>query len=71
MVEVAPGIELEVIDWGGSGPAIVLLTGLGDNAHVYDRFAFQFTDHFRVIGITRREYLPQRARRLRRPDPGR
>ena len=43
MVEVAPGVELEVIDWGGSGPPMVLLTGLGDNAHVYDQFAFQFT----------------------------
>ena len=58
MVEVAPGVELEVIDWGGSGPPMVLLTGLGDNAHVYDQFAFQFTDDFRVIGITRRGFLP-------------
>ena len=37
---------------------MVLLTGLGDNAHVYDQFAFQFTDYFRVIGITRRGFLP-------------
>src|SRR4030095_324882 len=34
------------------------LTGLGDNAHVYDGFAFQFTDDFHVIGITRRGFLP-------------
>ena len=58
MVGVAPGVELEVIDWGGSGPAMVLLTGLEDNAHVYDQFAFQFTEHFRVIEITRRGFLP-------------
>jgi len=58
MVKVAPGVELEVVDWGGSGRAMVLLTGLGDNAHVYDHFAYQFTDHFRVIGITRRGFLP-------------
>jgi hypothetical protein len=57
-VTVAPGVELEVVDWGGSGAAMVLLTGLGDNAHVYDQFAFQFTNFFRVIGITRRGYLP-------------
>ena len=31
---------------------MVLVTGLGDNAHVYDQFAFQFTEDFRVIGIT-------------------
>jgi len=37
---------------------MVLLTGIGDNAHVYDQFAFQFTNFFRVIGITRRGYLP-------------
>jgi pimeloyl-ACP methyl ester carboxylesterase len=58
MVKVAPGVELEVLDWGGSGPAMVLLTGLGDNAHVYDQFAYQFTDYFHVIGITRRGFLP-------------
>jgi non-heme chloroperoxidase len=47
-----------VLDWGGSGTAMVLLTGLGDNAHVYDQFAYQFTDSFHVIGITRRGFLP-------------
>jgi non-heme chloroperoxidase len=58
MVTVAPGVELEVLDFGGTGRVMVLLTGLGDNAHVYDQFAYQFTDHFRVIGITRRGFLP-------------
>ena len=58
MVKVAPGVELEVLDWGGTGKAMVLLTGLGDNAHVYDQFAFQFTDYFHVFGITRRGFLP-------------
>jgi non-heme chloroperoxidase len=55
-VTVAPGVDLEVLDWGGSGEAMVLLTGAGDNAHVYDEFALQFTDYFRVIGITRRGF---------------
>jgi non-heme chloroperoxidase len=57
-VTVAPGVKLEVLDWGGSGEAMVLLTGSGDNAHVFDYFAFQFTDFFHVIGITRRGWLP-------------
>jgi pimeloyl-ACP methyl ester carboxylesterase len=35
-----------------------LLTGSGDNAHVFDYFAFHFTDFFHVIGITRRGWLP-------------
>jgi non-heme chloroperoxidase len=46
------------MDWGGTGETMVLLTGLGDNAHVFSQFAFQWTDHFHVIGITRRGYLP-------------
>jgi pimeloyl-ACP methyl ester carboxylesterase len=57
-VEVEPGVKLEVLDWGGSGEVMVLLTGLGDNAHVFDYFAFQFTNFFHVIGITRRGWLP-------------
>ncbi len=57
-VTVAPGVQLEVVDWGGSGSTMVLLTGLGDNAHVFDLFAFQFTQYFHVIGITRRGFLP-------------
>jgi pimeloyl-ACP methyl ester carboxylesterase len=59
-VEVEPGVRLEVLDWGGADKSqtMVLLTGLGDNAHVYDPFAFQFTDDFHVIGITRRGFLP-------------
>ena len=55
-VTVGPGVQLEVLDFGGSGEAMVLLTGLGDNAHVWDGFAYQFADYFRVIGITRRGY---------------
>ena len=33
-VTVEPGVQLEVLDWGGTGPDLVLLTGLGDNAMV-------------------------------------
>lgn len=59
-VQVERGVSLQVLDWGGAGKprTMVLLTGLGDNAHVYDQFAFQFTNEFHVIGITRRGYLP-------------
>jgi pimeloyl-ACP methyl ester carboxylesterase len=55
-VTVEPGVQLEVLDWGGIGQALVLLTGMGDNAHVFDEFAYQFTDRFHVIGITRRGF---------------
>lgn len=55
-VTVDPDVKLEVLDWGGVGDPMVLLTGSGDNAHVYDEFAYQFTDRFHVIGITRRGF---------------
>src|SRR5437870_10253228 len=49
-------VQLEVLDWGGTGQTLVLLTGIGDNAHVFDEFACQFNDRFHVIGITRRGF---------------
>jgi len=55
-VTIEPGVKLEVLDWGGTGEPMVLLTGAGDNAHAFDEFAFQFTDRFHVIGITRRGF---------------
>lgn len=55
-ITTEPGVTLEVLDWGGTGDYLVLLTGLGDNAHVFDNFAYQFTDLFHVIGITRRGF---------------
>ena len=48
------GIRLEVLDWGGKGPAIVFLAGSGGTAHIYDDLAPQLADRFRVLGITRR-----------------
>ena len=60
IVPVASGVQLQVLDWGGADKpdTMVLLTGLGDNAHIFDEFAYQFTDFFHVIGITRRGFLP-------------
>ena len=31
-VTVEPGVQLEVLDWGGTGQTLVLLAGMGDNA---------------------------------------
>jgi len=65
IVRVGRDASVQVLDWGGKGKGrtMVLLTGLGDNAHVYDQFAFQFTGEFHVIGITRRGYRPSSASR--------
>jgi non-heme chloroperoxidase len=38
-VTVDKNVRLEVLDWGGSGRAVVLLAGGGDTAHVFDGFA--------------------------------
>ena len=54
MVTVEPGVQLEVLDWGGSGQPIIFLAGAGDTAHRFDGFAPQFTKQHHVYGITRR-----------------
>jgi pimeloyl-ACP methyl ester carboxylesterase len=55
-VTVGEGVRLELLDWGGTGRPIVLLTGSGHTAHVYDDFAPKLTDCCRVYGLTRRGY---------------
>jgi pimeloyl-ACP methyl ester carboxylesterase len=55
-VTVEPGVKLEVLDWGGTGRPLVLLTGLGNDAHVFDGFAEKLTNKYHVYGITRRGF---------------
>lgn len=52
-VTVDSSVRLEVLDWGGSGPPLVLLA-FYLSTHVYDEFAPKLTDQFHVYGITRR-----------------
>jgi non-heme chloroperoxidase len=47
-------VRLEVLDWGGSGPAVILLAGSGGTAHIYDDLAPRLVDRFRVVGVSRR-----------------
>ncbi len=56
MIPVEPNVTLEVLDWGGTGRSIVLLAGLGDTAHVFDKFAPKLTARYHVYGITRRGF---------------
>ena len=53
-IAVAPGVRLEVLDWGGSGRNLVLLAGGGNTAHVYASLAPKLAKQFHVFGITRR-----------------
>jgi pimeloyl-ACP methyl ester carboxylesterase len=49
-------VRLEVLDWGGSGRALVLLAGSGNTAHVFDDFAGKLIGIAHVYGITRRGF---------------
>lgn len=50
----ANGIRLHYLDWGGSGPALILIHGAADNPEVFDDLAPAFTDRFRVVAYARR-----------------
>jgi len=56
MITVATDVQLEVLDWGGTGRPLVLLTGLGNNAGIYDKFARKLTGSYHVYGISRRGF---------------
>jgi pimeloyl-ACP methyl ester carboxylesterase len=53
-VTVDTNVQLEVLDWGGSGRPLILLAGLGNTAHRFDRFVPKLTPNYHVYGITRR-----------------
>lgn len=48
------GVRLQYVDWGGSGDVLLFLTSFGATTHEFDSLAPQFTDHFHVLGLTRR-----------------
>ena len=55
-VRVAPNVRLHYLDFGGQGPPLVLLAGLGNTAHAFDDFAPLFTARFHVVALTRRGF---------------
>lgn len=55
-VTVEENVQLEVLDWGGTGRPFVLLAGRGFTAHVFDGFAEKLTNLYHVYGITRRGF---------------
>lgn len=54
--KVEENVQIEVLDWGGSGPPLVLLAGSGNTAHIFDEFALKLTDFCHVYAATRRGY---------------
>jgi len=55
-VQITSDVRLHYLDFGGTGPTIVFLPGLGNTAHAFDNFAPSFTDRFHVVALTRRGF---------------
>ena len=53
-ITVEAGVQLEVLDFGGTGSPILLLPGLGATAHSYDELAPPLGRNHRVVAVTRR-----------------
>jgi non-heme chloroperoxidase len=64
-VNVERGVRLHVLDFGGTGTPLVFLSGIGNNAHVFDDFGQRFTKEHHVVAITRRGFGESS-----RPDSG-
>lgn len=50
------GARLEYLDWGGKGPPLLFLAGLGGTAHIFSDLAPEFVSSHRCIGLTRRGF---------------
>lgn len=55
-ITVQPGVKVEVLDYGGTGRAVVFLAALGPDAHDWDKFAPKFIGQYHVYAITRRGF---------------
>lgn len=60
-VEVVSGVRIEVLDWGGTGPALLMVPGYGFSAHVYDDFAPRLSGPYHVLAMTVRGWSPSDA----------
>ncbi|HEX6367779.1 MAG TPA: alpha/beta hydrolase [Longimicrobium sp.] len=48
------GVRLHVLRWQGAGPALVMMPGLGQSAHVFGELAPALAGDFRVVAVTPR-----------------
>jgi len=55
-VNVTSTVRLHYLDYGGTGPTVLFLPGLGNTAHAFDDFAPALTDRFHVVALTRRGF---------------
>lgn len=59
------GVRLHYLDWGGTGPVVVLLPGYALTAHAFDDIGRLLASEFRVIAVTPRGFGESDA-----PDSG-
>lgn len=50
----ADKIKLHYLDWGGSGPPLILLHGLGDSPYLFEGIAESLQNNFRIITYSKR-----------------
>jgi hypothetical protein len=62
LVTVDNGVELEVLDWGGSGRALLLMHGGGGSAHVFDDMAPVIQAMSKKLQAAYKPYRPERIR---------
>jgi non-heme chloroperoxidase len=55
-VQISKDVRLHYLDFGGTGPSILMIPGLGNTAHAFDDLAPAFTDRFHVVAMTRRGF---------------
>jgi pimeloyl-ACP methyl ester carboxylesterase len=53
-VKGAHGLELHVLEWSTEGVPLVLLHGLGNEAHLWDDFVPSVASHYRVLALDQR-----------------
>ena len=49
-----PGARLQYLDWGSTGPNLILIHGMGDNPHAFDDLVPALGGQFRVLAYARR-----------------
>lgn len=48
------GRRTEIVEWGGSGPDIVMIHGANESPHMFDTFAPRFSSRYHVVAYARR-----------------
>ena len=56
LIPVGQDVNIEALDWGGTGRPLIFLAGAGNDAHIFETFAPKFVPHYHVYAFTRRGF---------------